>query len=247
MAHSEDVESLRRLAGLATPMAIRVAVTLGLPDRLRGAALPVRELADEPAVDTVALGLLLEHREAIGIVAGSELAFAELAHTVVTGEAGYRRRYGKDFRADAAERPRLRESFDAQMVHRFRAEIPYAVAGMDWARFGTIVDVGGGRGELLAPILATHPAVRARLIDVEPTAAEAARTFATRGLGDRSVATAGSFFDQLPAGADAYLLVDILHDWDDERAGRIPARCVEAAGPSGRVPVLEPLRGRLRP
>jgi hypothetical protein len=125
------VESLRRLAGLATPMAIRVAVTLGLPDRLRGAALPVREPADELAVDTVALELLLEHPEAIGIVAGSgagyrtnayganlcedagnglagllllddaggrsEPAFAELAHTVVTGEAGYRRRYGKDF------------------------------------------------------------------------------------------------------------------------------------------------------
>lgn len=109
---------------------------------------------------------------------------------------------------------------------------------MDWARFGTIVDVG--RGELLAAIPAAHPAVRGRLIDVEPTAAEAARTFATRGLGDRSVATAGSFFDPLPAGADAYLLVDILHDWADERAGRILARCVEAAGPGGRVLVLEP-------
>lgn len=75
MAHSEDVESLRRLAGLATPMAIRVAVTLGLPDRLRGAALPVRELA----VDTVA-GLLLGHLEAIGIVAGSGAGYRTTAY-----------------------------------------------------------------------------------------------------------------------------------------------------------------------
>jgi hypothetical protein len=80
VAHSEDVESLRRLAGLATPMAIRVAVTLGLPDRLRGAALPVREPADELAVDTVALGLLLEHLEAIGIVAGSGAGYRTTAY-----------------------------------------------------------------------------------------------------------------------------------------------------------------------
>ena len=50
--------------------------------------------------------------------------------------------------------------------------------------------------------------------------------------------TAGSFFDPLPAGADAYLLVDILHDWDDEHAHRILARCAEAAHPTGRVLVI---------
>jgi O-methyltransferase len=56
--------------------------------------------------------------------------------------------------------------------------------------------------------------------------------------------TAGSFFDPIPAGAQAYLLSDILHDWDDEHAHRILARCVEAAQPTGRVLVVEPVGGR---
>ena len=55
--------------------------------------------------------------------------------------------------------------------------------------------------------------------------------------------SAGSFFDPLPQGADAYVLVDILHNWDDEHAHLILARCVEAAGPAGRVLVVEPVGG----
>ena len=54
----------------------------------------------------------------------------------------------------------------------------------------------------------------------------------------------GSFFDPLPAGADAYLLSDILHDWDDDHARRILAGCRQAAAPNGTVVVIEPVRGQ---
>lgn len=82
------------------------------------------------------------------------------------------------------------------------------------------------------------------LVDLAPTADEARHTFNAHGLDDRTEVTADSFFDALPAGADAYLLSDILHDWDDEHAHRILARCVEAARPAGRVLVIEPVGGR---
>jgi hypothetical protein len=55
---------------------------------------------------------------------------------------------------------------------------------------------------------------------------------------------AGSFFDRLPTGADAYVLSDILHDWDDEHARAILAGCARAADPNGVVVVIEPIRGR---
>jgi hypothetical protein len=96
---------------------------------------------------------------------------------------------------------------------------------------------------VLAAILAAHPGMRGHLVDLEPTAAEARRTFRECDLDGRTRVTAGSFFDPLPAGADAYLLVDILHDWDDEHAHRILSRCVEAAGPAGRVLVVEAVGG----
>lgn len=269
-----DVDVIRRMAGLATPMALRVAVTLGLPDRLLddGASL------DELDVDPVALDLLLAHLATLGIVeptstgyrttafganlcadadnglanllsldaAGgrAELAFVELAHSITTGHAAYPRRYGQDFWADLAADPRLRASFDRQMSDRIREQIPRIVNGFEWSRFATVVDVGGGRGSVLAAILAAHPGIRGHLVDLEPTAAEARRTFSAHGLDERTQVTAGSFFDPLPAGADAYVLLDSLHDWDDENAHRILDRCVRAAHPDGRVVVIEPVGGR---
>ena len=271
------MNAIRDLAGLATPMALRVAVTLGLPDRLLGDGSPADELAVELDVDPLALELLLAHLATLGVVertsagyrttayganlradAGNgladllsldtaggraELAYVELAHSVRTGRAAYPRRYGQDFYTDLGEHPQLRESFDRQMTHRFRAHIPRIVAGFGWSRFATVVDVGGGEGGLLAAVLAAHPGMRGHLVDLAPTAAEARRTFAAHGLDARTEVTAGSFFDPLPAGADAYVLFDILHNWDDEHAHRILGRCVEAAHPDGRVLVIEGVGG----
>jgi 2,7-dihydroxy-5-methyl-1-naphthoate 7-O-methyltransferase len=276
--NEHDVAAIRNLAGLATPMALRVAVTLGLPDRLRGDGAAVAHVAAELNVSSVALDLLLGHLATLGIIepassgyrttdygallcsdadngltnflhldmAGgrAELAFVELLHSVTTGRAAYPRRYGQDFWADLAQYPHLRESFDQQMTHRFREQTPQIVAGYDWDRFSTIVDVGGGHGTLLAAILAAYPRIRGHLVDLEPTATEAGRTFSAHRVEDRAQVTARSFFDPLPEGADAYLLCDILHDWDDEHAHQILSRCAEAVHPSGRILVIEPVGGR---
>lgn len=273
---NDDSDAPRRMAGLATSMALRVAVTLGLPDRLRAAATAAR-LAAELGVHPIALDLLLGHRATLGVVertttgyrttdfgahlcadadsglanllhlesaAGrAELAFVELPHSIATGEAAYPRRHGHDFWADLAAHPQLRETFDRQMNHRFRAEIPQVLAGIDWSRFSTVVDVGGGHGTLLAAILTAHPRLRGHLVDLEPTATGARETFRANGLTDRTGVTGASFFDRLPAGAGAYLLVDIPHNWDDEHAHRILARCAQAARPAGRVLVVEAVGG----
>ncbi|OKI25030.1 methyltransferase [Saccharothrix sp. CB00851] len=258
-------------------MALRVAVTLGLPDRLLGDGATTEDLAVELDVDPVALGLLLNHLTTLDIVertptgyrttafgehlradadnrltdllhldtAGgrAELAHVDLVHSVRTGQAAYPRRYGRDFYTDLDDQPHLRESFDRQMARRFRDQVPRIVAGVDWSRFATIVDVGGGAGGLLVAILTAHPDVHGHLVDLDRTAAEARRTFSAHGLDGRARVTAGSFFDPLPAGADAYLLVDVLHNWDDEHAHRILGRCAEAARPDGRILVVEGVGG----
>ncbi|OKJ92141.1 methyltransferase [Amycolatopsis sp. CB00013] len=275
--HDKDRQEFLRLAGLATPMALRVAVTLGLPDRLSGDGAAAMDLAAELGQSPLALDLLLGHLTTLGVLertstgyrtteygaklradAGNglaglldinaaggrgELAFVELAYSIATGEAGYVRRYGQDFWTDLAENPHLRETFDRQMTQRYLTQVPRFVTGFDWSRFGTLVDVGGGHGSLLAAILKANPSMRGHLVDLAPTAAAAEMELREQGLGDRVEVSAGSFFDPLPAGADAYLLSDILHDWDDEHAHRILARCAEAAGAGSRVLVIEAVGG----
>jgi ribosomal protein RSM22 (predicted rRNA methylase) len=163
---------------------------------------------------------------------------------VATGSAGYPRRYGRDFRADLAATPAPGQSFDTKMARRFRDHASRIACDFDWNRFRTIVDVGGGQGTVLAAILTTHPDLHDHLVDLAPTAARAATQFAAAGITVRVSITTGSFFDPLPTGADAYLLSDILHDWDDERAHQILARCAAAAGPDGTVLLVEPIRGQ---
>lgn len=270
-------QSILALADLATPMAIRVAATLGLAEHAEATA---AELAAATGASAPALACLLDHLVTAGVFAfdaetgryrptevgaqlradapegvrplldihaaggRAELAFADLLATITTGTPAYEHRYGRDFWTDIDAEPRLRRSFDAQMAWRFRVQAPQIAARFDWGRFPRIVDVGGGDGAVLAEILRAHPAVRGEVLDLPPSAAAAADRFAAAGLADRARAVPGSFFDPLPPGADAYVLSDILHDWDDDHARTILTGCRRAAGESGTVVVIEPLRHR---
>lgn len=130
------------------------------------------------------------------------------------------------------------------MNWRFRIEASQIATRFDWSRFSNIVDVGGGDGPLFLEILHAHPGVTGRILDLEPTAAAAGERLTAAGLQHRASAIAGSFFDPLPAGADAYLLSDILHDWDDEHARRILTECRRAATSYGTVVVVDGIRGQ---
>jgi hypothetical protein len=130
------------------------------------------------------------------------------------------------------------------MNWRFRIQAAQIAERYDWGRFVEIVDVGGGDGTVLAEILAAHPGVRGTVLDLPPTTSAAAERFAAAGLSERTSVVPGSFFDPLPAGADAYLLSDIVHDWDDAHASRILAGCARAVAARGTVVVIEPVLGR---
>lgn len=174
-----------------------------------------------------------------GSVGRAELSALRLLDAVRTGRPAYPLTHGRGFWEDLAAQPALAESFDALMASRLRAEVPAMVAGYDWGALSHVIDVGGGNGTLLAAVLAAHPALRGTLVELAGPAEAAGSTFAAAGVGERCAVVAGSFFESLPAGADAYVLSGVLHDWDDERALRILGRCAEAAGTTGRVLVIE--------
>jgi hypothetical protein len=97
--------------------------------------------------------------------------------------------------------------------------------------------VGGGHGLLLATILRAHPAMRGVLFDRPEVVAGAALEEA--GVADRCEVVGGDFFADVPPGGDAYLLRQIVHDWDDAEAAVILANCRRALRPPGRLLVVE--------
>jgi SAM-dependent methyltransferase len=167
-----------------------------------------------------------------------DLAFTGLAHTVRTGEPAWETVFGQPFWPYLDDNPAIGTSFDAIMA----ADTDYRsalAAGYDWTGIRHVIDVGGGTGRLLADVLARNTQLRGTLLDLPRTVARGREYLAGLGLGTRCDVAGQSFFDPLPAGADAYLLNRVIHDWDDARASLILRRCAEAAGGHGRVLVIE--------
>lgn len=174
-----------------------------------------------------------------GAVGHADLCLVELLHTVRTGGTGFDRHFGRSFWEDLSADAGRAASFDALMGAQIAMVAPEIVAAYDWGSLRHVVDVGGGNGTLLIEILRTDPELRGTVFDLAGPAAAARAAIGSAGLAGRAEAVAGSFFDPLPPGAGAYVLSQILHDWDDPNAGRILARCAAAAGPDGVVFVIE--------
>jgi hypothetical protein len=174
-----------------------------------------------------------------GAVGRADLAFAQLLHTVRTGEPGFPLQFGRSFWDDLTSDATRSASFDSQMGADVAAWAPTILSSYDWGSLGHVVDVGGGNGSLLIALLTKYPALRGTVVDLPGTAAAARLRFMEAGLDDRGEVVAGSFFDPLPTGAGGYLLTAIVHDWDDEPAAAILRRCADAATPNGKVFVVE--------
>jgi C-methyltransferase len=138
-----------------------------------------------------------------------------------------------------AGQPELAELFNQTMTSVSRLTDGPVVAGYDFSAYPTIVDVGGGHGPLLAAILAGAPASRGVLYDLPRVVASAPSLLREHKVADRVRIAEGSFFDSVPAGGDAYILKNVIHDWPDEKAVQILRNVHTAAGPRATVLLVE--------
>jgi hypothetical protein len=124
------------------------------------------------------------------------------------------------------------------MANFATAENPAIAGAYDYARFGHIVDVGGGQGGLLAEILRRHPTVRGTLFDL-PEVVRNPVYLSQETFPERWATVGGDFFQSVPTGGDAYVLQHILHDWSDEQCVRILRCCRAAMGDRARLLVID--------
>jgi hypothetical protein len=119
------------------------------------------------------------------------------------------------------------------------SETDPVLAAYDFSQFGTIVDVGGGRGTLLAGMLSQAPTSRGVLYDSEQATADSPSLFEAAGVGERVTIENGTYLDKLPAGGDAYVLKHILHDFKEPECLALLKNVREAIAPDGKVLVIE--------
>jgi orsellinic acid C2-O-methyltransferase len=162
--------------------------------------------------------------------------WGRLLHSVRTGESARMLVTGAEGFSLLQNDPEAAALFNDTMERLTRAVAAEVAYACDFAGMRRIVDVGGGYGTLLAAVLQAHPQLRGVLLDMPHAIEGAAQQFERSGLAERCEVIAGDFFQRIPEGADAYILKNIIHDWDDERSSAILDNCRRAIGGLLRIP-----------
>jgi hypothetical protein len=163
--------------------------------------------------------------------------WSHLTQAIASGNSVVPTLRGKDFFGYLGDDPEFGQIFNDAMTSMSTASIGPVVDAYDFTPFGTIVDVGGGHGRLLAAILGSAPNAHGVLYDMPEVIAGAAPLLQESGVAERVQLTEGSFFDSVPPGGDAYVLKHIIHDWDDEPSIQI-LRNVRSAAAAGAALLL---------
>jgi hypothetical protein len=162
-----------------------------------------------------------------------------LTESIKTGNSVVKGLRGKTFFEYMGDDPGFGQIFNDAMTGMSSAAIGPVVEAYDFAPYGTIVDVAGGHGRLLAAILESAPKARGVLYDLPDVIAGATPLLRELRVAERIRLAEGSFFDSVPCGGDAYVLKNIIHDWDDDPCVRILRNVRSAAGAGATLLLVE--------
>lgn len=169
---------------------------------------------------------------------GSLDAVGGIGDALRTGEAAFAAVNRLDFWSFLDAHPDASAEFDRKMVDQGRVLVTAWVDALAWPRVGTVVDVGGGTGDLAAALLRMHPGVRVALVERPGVLDAARRRMQAERLVQRCDFVAADFRECVPAG-DVYVLARVLHDWDDDTARQILRTAARAAPPHATLRIIE--------
>jgi hypothetical protein len=164
----------------------------------------------------------------------------ELSESVRTGKPAFDLVFGENIFAYLARQPEESAAFNKVMRQEILWTTPALLRAYDFSRFKRLVDVGGGYGVFLSSILSATPTLEGVLFDQPQVVADAKDSF-KGDVAKRAKIVAGSFFESVPEGGDAYLLRRIIHDWEDEEAIKILSNVRAAMGSNGTLLLVEGL------
>lgn len=262
-------ELVSLINGGAMAQALSVAAELGVPDLLAPGPKHVEELARVTNTHAPSLRRLLKALSSVGGCSerddgsfalgpigalmrsdGPDLLrswvvwfgryqwpmWGNLLGSVKTGQSARKAAYGTDGFGHLEQDTEAAAIFDSAMVQLSRVVAAEIVRAYDFTGVSSIVDVGGGRGALLHAILEAYPDMKGTVLDRPRAFADGA---SGQDLADRCTFVAGDFFLSVPHAADAYLLKNVIHDWDDDRAALILRNCRAAVSPRGKLLLVE--------
>ena len=267
--HSDAADAVMQLVQLATgywfSRSLQAVAEMGVADVLCDDPLPAADLARAVRANPDSLNRVLRLLSSQGVFAfsegryshtplsralrddhphslrayvrfvGSPLfwdSYAEMEHVIRTGETGVNKIEPRGVFAYMNDHPATMELFNGAMRGKAESAIGPVLAAYDFSGFSSIADVGGGLGHLLKAILQKVPNARGVLFDQPHVVAQAASA-------DRLELRGGDFFRGPLPQCDCYILMEVLHDWTDERCVDILRQVRAAASKDAKLLVVE--------
>jgi hypothetical protein len=163
-------------------------------------------------------------------------ACGDLLYTVRTGSAAFTRRFKTNLFEYLQHNAEAGTAFNDGMSDLARLLANAVLLAYDFSAITSIVDIGGGEGELLRSILAVYPGIMGTVFDL-PNELCSSRC-SENGM-QRFSYRSGNFFESVPENAEAYLLCGVVHDWNNELAVVILRNCRKAMTKTGRLLLIE--------
>jgi hypothetical protein len=268
MAESNPFDTvLQMAAGFCVPRCLHAVANLGVADALDDTPQTAATLAAATGAERAALDRVLRLLSAYGVFGHSDglithtpasrllradhpqslrsvvrmfglpafwAVVGELEHSIRTGAPSADKAMEGGFWGYLSTHPEASRIFDEAMTAKAHGQVAGVVAAYDFSGFGVIGDIGGGRGHLLQAVLASAPNASGILFDQPHVVQEASEV-----KSDRLKLQPGDFFtDDLPA-CDAYLIMEVIHDWDDAASTRILGAVRRAAPRHAKVLLIE--------
>lgn len=162
-----------------------------------------------------------------------------LEETMHSGTSAIQLLAGEELYTYLHKHPDELEIFDAAIADISTVSDGAFAQTYNFASLKHIVDLGGGRGSLLATIHTRHPHIQGTLFE-RPDVLEHLDTKTRHTLAEHAITlAAGDFFKSIPSGADAYILKEVLHNWNDEQCIAILKQCYQASRPGTVILVCE--------
>ena len=260
MIEPNPFETLRQIAGgYCLSRGLHVVANLAVADKLDETPRTAAELAVSVGAHPEALGRVLRLLSAHGVFESCDgkfrhspasrmlrtdhprsmrdyvrmfglppfwATFGEMEESVCTGLPAGEKVPTGGLWAYFAQHPEANAIFNATMVAKAQTQIAGVLAAYDFSGFEVIGDIGGGRGHLLSAVLERVLTARGVLFDLPHVVKDEAGA-----TSPRLTRQAGDFFkDELPV-CDAYLVMEVIHDWSDAQSVSI-LKAIRRAAPS---------------
>jgi hypothetical protein len=179
--------------------------------------------------------------KSFAIMAGREWhgrGWSELEYCVRAGKQALDKIYGTHVFEYFKQHPAEGQIFNDAMTELSMIDGPAVADAYDFQGVHSIVDVAGGHGFLLATILQRNPHLRGTLFEV-PHVIEGAADGPLKPVMERCTFASGDMFSSIPAGADAYIMKHIIHDWPDDLCIQLLKACRKGVNAGGRLLVVD--------